>query len=79
MAMKWGESMPREIDYVPIDVADYIRSTDLACLFEIDGEEIWVPKSVIDWDSSDFGEDDEGMDGTVYIAEWFCDKEGIVY
>lgn len=36
---------------------------------------VWVPVSVIDLDESDAV--DEGDVGTVAIAEWFAEKEGL--
>ena len=39
-----------------------------AVLYVIDGDEYWLPRSVID----DF------EDGTVAVARWFAEKEGLV-
>lgn len=49
-----------------------LRESDLAVLFDIEGEEVWVPKSLMeDWPD----EDDEGE---IEIPEWFAIKEGLV-
>ena len=39
-----------------------------AVLYVIEGDEYWLPRSVID----DF------EDGTVAVARWFAEKEGLV-
>lgn len=45
-----------------------------ALLVEIDGEEKWVPKSVIDDDSEVYEKD---QDGTLIIAGWWARKNGL--
>ena len=45
----------------------------ILCLRE-DHEELWVPKSVIDEDSDVQG---KGDSGTLVLAEWWAEKEGI--
>lgn len=38
-------------DLVDIDDVAYLRETDLAILFQTSGgKEVWVPKSVAEWD-----------------------------
>lgn len=57
-----------------IQVEEVKRETDLAFLFDIDGDEQWVPKSCIN-------EPDEIEEGfteiEVEIAEWFCQQENL--
>jgi hypothetical protein len=48
--------------------AEFITETDLAYLFEIDDEEVWIPKSQCEWD-------EEG--GTVEIDMRFAEKKGL--
>ncbi len=45
-----------------------VAETDKAILFLIEDDEVWIPKSVI--------EDDDCM-GTIEVATWFCDREGL--
>lgn len=51
-----------------------IKETKLAILCEIEGEEHWIPKSVIDDDSEVYETD---TDGKLIIPEWFATKEGL--
>jgi hypothetical protein len=51
-----------------------IRETEKALLVELeDGEEVWIPKSVIDDDSEVFGVGDEGK---LVVEGWFAVKQG---
>lgn len=59
---------------VIIDVERVKAETDLALLFVIDGEEIWVPKSCIE-EPDEIAVEDEEIE--VEIAEWFCQREGL--
>lgn len=60
--------------YVPIPFDEILRETALAFLFVIEGEELWVPKSVIE--NPDTIDADE-VGGEVWLAEWFSKKEGL--
>ena len=53
-----------------------IRESEKAILVEDEnGEEHWIPKSVIDEETSEvLGEDDEG---DLAVAGWFATKEGL--
>ena len=63
------------MDYVAIEIDEIIAATDKAVLCDIDGEEIWIPRSVIDGgDSLDIGDN-----GEIEVAEWFAKKEGFDY
>ena len=55
--------------------AKAIKETDKALLCDIEGEEMWIPKSVIDDDSEVYKEDDEG---TLIISDWFARKKGLI-
>jgi len=46
-----------------------------AILCNIEGEEIWIPKSVISDDSEVYKDETEG---TLVIFEWFAEKEGMI-
>lgn len=52
-----------------IEYEEQLHETDDAVLFLIDGDKVWIPKSVI--------EDDDEM-GTIEVATWFCEKEELV-
>lgn len=55
-----------------------VASTAKAVLFDFedDGEK-WVPLSVIDYENGDLEDFSKGDEGTVAIAEWWCEKEGL--
>lgn len=55
--------------------AECLKETSKALLLKIYGEEYWVPKACIEEDASEVSI--EGDTGTVYIARWFAEKEGI--
>lgn len=64
------------MSYLAFDIDEVVRETDLALLLRFeDGDEVWIPKSVIE-------SVDQIRDGDaeleVSIAEWFCEKEGLV-
>jgi hypothetical protein len=46
--------------------ATEIRETDAAWLLEIDGEEIWLPKSQVEWDGE-----------YVTLPEWLAEERGL--
>lgn len=55
--------------WVHIDVDRIVRETDAAFLFEIDGEEVWVPKSqVSDPDDYEAGDENVSVSVTAFIA-----------
>lgn len=50
-----------------------VRDTGKALLCKLEeGEQIWVPKSVVDFDSSEAV--DVGDKGTLVVASWFAKK-----
>lgn len=65
--------MPRNI--VWFDDVEALKETDKALLVEIEGEEIWIPKSVIDDDSEVYA---EGHEGRLAVHEWWAEKEGLI-
>jgi len=50
------------------------KETDKALLCEIEGEEMWIPKSQIQDDSEVFAEGDEG---DLIISEWIAKEKGL--
>jgi len=54
-----------------------VTATEKALLVEIEGEEEWVPKSVIHDDSEVF-DDDENAEGMLVLEEWWAEKAGLI-
>jgi len=46
-----------------------VHETDLAVLVKVEGDELWVPKSLI------YEADEEAL----IVAKWWCDQEGVDY
>jgi hypothetical protein len=64
-------------DEEPVEFED-VRvkaETELAILCEIDGKEVWIPRSQVHDDSEVSSQGDEG---TLILARWFAEKEGLV-
>lgn len=59
------------MDYVEFENVTLIRSTEKAGLYRIDDQQVWIPWSVIDEGSADR----DGQTGTIYVREWFVEKE----
>lgn len=64
---------------------EVVTRTDEAMLFSMDGEDIWIPKSVIEderledaWETSAYGDDAAEGQGTLHVAIWFAEREGLV-
>lgn len=64
------------MSYEEIEVVEVKKVTEKACLIDTGDEEIWIPLSVIEENGEEI---EEGYSGPLYIAKWFCDKEGIEY
>jgi len=54
-----------------------VTATEKALLVEIEGEEEWVPKSVIHDDSEVF-DDDENAEGMLVLEDWWAEKSGLI-
>lgn len=52
-----------------------IRETDAALLVDVDGKEVWIPKSQIDDDSEVYK---AGTDGTLIVSEWIAKEKRLV-
>lgn len=57
--------------------AECLKSTSKALLVNVDGEEMWIPKSQIHDDSEVF-DDDEHSQGTLVISEWIAEQKGLL-
>lgn len=67
--MGWRDNdEPVEVDY-----DEYVEraDTDMACLYIIDGEECWFPKSL-------HTRDDDPKRKVIWVQQWFAEKEGYV-
>lgn len=64
------------MEYTCLEDVTLIRSTEKAGLFDIDGEEIWIPWSCIEENEGDVCHDHE--QGTIHVVNWFVEKEGLV-
>ncbi len=71
--------MMSEISYDAV-----LARTDDTILFSLDGDEVWIPKSVVDderlcgeWDGEAYGDDAEERPGEVTVALWFLQREGL--
>jgi len=60
------------VEYYPVIIDEVIKLTNLAVLVDINGEEVWIPKSVIDGNVGVYSTE-------IYVAEWFLDRKGIDY
>lgn len=62
-----------DCEFVPVEVGGILVATDRAVLVEVDGEEVWVPRSVIEGgDGLEESEETQEID----VAEWFAEKKG---
>lgn len=53
-----------------------LKESDKAFLIDIEGEEYWVPKSVIH-DDSEVYDNDEHDSGTLVVHLWWAEKQGL--
>lgn len=61
------------MDYTEIEDATLIKSTERAGLYRIEDRDVWIPWSLVDEGSVD----KDGQTGTIYVAEWFVEREQI--
>lgn len=60
--------MTRKDDTIIIGIDGVITETGKAVLFDIEGDEIWIPKSLFE-----YVEEDE-----IEVSSWFAEEEGLV-
>lgn len=58
---------------ITLYVDEVRRETDLALLLVVEGDEVWVPKSLIE-DADAIAAGDEDIE--VEVAAWFAEQEG---
>jgi hypothetical protein len=61
--------MATKLKLADLDYTEIIHETDGAILFSIDGDEVWIPRSLLELDESTH---------TVTVPEWFALKEGLI-
>lgn len=66
--------MPKYIELEDIEILDETEKA-VKILME-DGEEVWIPWSVVEDNNEGFK---EGYIGSISISEWWADKEGLEY
>ena len=67
--------MPGDQDVVTFEVDEVKAETDRAILVEIEGEEAWVPRSIIHDDSEVYSK--EHGEGTLVVPRWWAEKRGL--
>lgn len=50
-----------------------VDESEKAYLVDINGDHVWVPKSVSEWHPSQ-----NKVDGTLEVQQWWAEKEGLV-
>jgi hypothetical protein len=60
---------------VTFDDVRAINETDAAVLVEVEGQEVWFPKSHIGKDSE---VKELGDTGTIEVTEWIAEQKGLV-
>jgi hypothetical protein len=63
---------------VSIDVSEVKRETDKAILVVVDGDDEWIPRSVINDDSEVYSVESGRDGGILLVAEWFARSRGWV-
>jgi len=62
-------------DTTEVEVTRVVRETERALLVEVEGEEVWVPKSVIDDDSEVYSV--KSGAGTMVVRRWWAENAGL--
>lgn len=70
-----SDSRRGDVVYVEIEDVLAIKDTDYALCCLIDGNDVWVPRTVISEDSEVSEVNDEGI---LLIAEWWARDKGLV-
>lgn len=60
--------------YVEIEYDAFIRETPDAALFEIEGEEVWLP-----WSQIEDGQEIEADGGSLSVTRWICGQKDLAY
>jgi hypothetical protein len=65
--------MPRR--FIQYHDAEVLKETEKALLVDIYDNEVWVPKSEVNWEETDVKV--EGDKGTITISEWIATQKGL--
>ena len=57
---------------------EVLQQTDQATLISDGAVEVWVPHSLIDFDSEIDGGSAVGVKGQMIVPQWFAEQEGLV-
>lgn len=69
-----NDNSKKTVEFEDVEV---VKETERAFLVRLaNGDEAWVPKSVIHDDSEVFEAEGDGASGTLVLPEWFVEKNG---
>jgi hypothetical protein len=57
---------------------EIIRTTELAILCDIDGEEVWIPRSQVESGGEIGADASEGDEGLIVLSAWVAREKGLV-
>lgn len=69
MFSSFSDESDESDEMVTVDYDELLHETDLARLFDINGEEVWLPKSICKLDKDD---------STIEMPEWLANKESLL-
>lgn len=75
---KLRETEMSKIEYVEI-LCEFKHAGRDSVLVAIEGEEHWIPRTVLSWWSEQAVDTmDRGQETSLKVAEWFAEKKGLV-
>lgn len=64
-------------DMIDVEDLTFVRSSDAAILVEDpDGDEVWLPKSEIEWPKEAGAERGDSI--TITMSEWLAEDKGLI-
>ena len=66
--------MPEFRNKVRFDGVFALKETDAALLVEVEGKQVWIPKSQVDDESEVYG---EGHEGELVVSDWIAMQKGL--
>lgn len=73
--MEIGRKAVSRQEYVTFEGVEVIRETTDALLCQIEGKEIWMPKSQLSEESEVRGDGDKG---DLVCSEWIANQKGLI-
>jgi len=70
----WEDDLDDQNEEIEVEVELVVAETEKALLLKVDGEDSWVPRSVIGRDSDELEKGDSGM---VFVPQWFIESNGL--